>query len=202
MTPIVWKIRSSDQIHKLVSVESAFSNEEIDLIKQHASTLDARPPFISASDPNIQKLIDNSLRKCQVKWIEPTEESKWIFQRLVDVIQKVNGQFFNFNLYALQLLQYTIYNEEDQGFYGPHRDSRIVAEDGFVRKLSFSLQLTDPSEYEGGELIVDIEFDEKIAPKSIGAINFFPSDLLHEAKPVTKGVRHVLVGWVVGPPLV
>jgi PKHD-type hydroxylase len=202
MTPIAWKLRSTEQIHKFVTVDSVFSNEEIDLIKQHAVTLEEKPPFVSTLDPNMPNKINNSIRQCQVKWIEPVEECKWLFQRLVDVIQKVNGEVFNFNLYGIQSLQYTIYKEEDQGFYSPHRDAKITADNGFVRKLSFSLQLTDPSEYEGGKLILDTEFDEKTASKNFGSINFFPSDLLHEVKPVTKGCRHVLVGWVVGPPLV
>lgn len=202
MIPIVWKLRNTEQIHRLISIDAVFSKEEIERIKNYASTLEEKQPLIGATDSANSITINPNIRRCQVKWIEPVEECRWIFQRLVDVIQKVNAQFFNFNLYGIQSLQYTIYKEEDQGFYGQHKDSRVVAEEGLVRKLSFSLQLTDPSEYEGGELSVDVSFDESIAPKDFGSMNFFPSHLLHEAKPVTKGCRHVLVGWVMGPPLV
>ena len=45
---------------------------------------------------------------------------------------------------------------------------------------------------------VDKEF---IAPKTKGTIIFFESTILHEVKPVKKGTRYALVGWVQGPNL-
>ena len=200
MMQVVWALRETEQLHKVISVENVFSREEIETIKQYAATLEERLPFVGISNKEPPALKD-SVRKCQVKWITPEDETKWIFHRLVDIIQKVNGQFFNLNLYGLHPLQYTIYTEKDQGFYTKHRDVAVNSENGFARKLSFSLQLTEPSEYEGGELITDVDFNPVTAPKTLGVINFFVSDLLHEAKPVTKGTRHVLVGWVVGPPI-
>lgn len=201
MMQVVWTLRESAQIHKVVSLANVFSLDDLNKIKQYAATLEEKQPFIGFSDQVTNPVIKDNVRKCQIKWIEPNEETKWIFQRLVDIIYKVNGQFFNLNLHGLQSLQYTIYDEKDNGFYSEHRDSRGHSENGLVRKLSFSLQLTDPSDYEGGELVIDSSFNPNIAPKELGAMHFFVSDMLHEAKPVTKGMRHALVGWVVGPPL-
>lgn len=73
---------------------------------------------------------------------------------------------------------------------------------GFFRKLTFSIQLSDPSEYEGGDLIIDVGFYPTTASKVLGDAIFFLPDAVHEAKPVTKGSRHVLVGWVSGPATV
>ena len=101
-------------------------------------------------------------------------------------------------------LQFSEYTEEKRGFYSKHSDCGLKKSlDNYVdiRKLSFTVQLTDENEYEGGELIFHLDKEEKKAPKSKGTIIFFESDVLHEVKPVTKGVRHSLVSWVQGPNL-
>jgi len=66
------------------------------------------------------------------------------------------------------------------------------------RKLSMSVQLSDPKSYEGG----DLEF-MRVAQKSerdVGALIVFPSFLQHRVTPVTKGTRYSLVAWVHGKP--
>jgi PKHD-type hydroxylase len=64
-----------------------------------------------------------------------------------------------------------------------------------------SLLLSDPSEFEGGELQVKTDSDEAITLEATqGRAWFFPSWALHRVTPVTKGVRRSLVIWVGGPP--
>ena len=67
------------------------------------------------------------------------------------------------------------------------------------RKLSFSIQLTNPDLYEGGDLNIYKEKTPIQASRALGTINFFPSYVLHRVTPVTKGYRNCLVGWVSGP---
>lgn len=67
-----------------------------------------------------------------------------------------------------------------------------------VRKLSFTIQLTNPAEYDGG----DLEFMPAITDKKIreqGTMTIFPSYKVHRVSPVTQGVRHSIVGWIYGP---
>jgi predicted 2-oxoglutarate/Fe(II)-dependent dioxygenase YbiX len=68
-----------------------------------------------------------------------------------------------------------------------------------TRKLSFIVQLSDPKDYEGG----DIEFlnskTDKEALRQQGKLIIFPAFLSHKITKVTKGVRHAIVGWVHGP---
>jgi PKHD-type hydroxylase len=85
-------------------------------------------------------------------------------------------------------------------------------EHGKIRKLSMTCQLTDGSEYQGGELEFDFRnYDphmrdeskhlrqaKEILPK--GSIIVFPSFVWHRVKPVTKGVRYSLVMWNLGYP--
>jgi PKHD-type hydroxylase len=98
----------------------------------------------------------------------------------------------------LEGIQFTKYSAP-AGRYGKHVDSWVK---GPVRKLSFTLQLSDPQEYEGGELRLYFKDDPEVMPKPQGAITLFPSYVLHEVTPVTKGTRYSLVAWVTGKPFV
>ena len=68
------------------------------------------------------------------------------------------------------------------------------------RKISFSIQLSDPDDYEGGELLLN-HGNDCVVSKTKGSMTLFPSFTVHEVKPVTKGIRYSLVGWVVGDKL-
>ena len=69
------------------------------------------------------------------------------------------------------------------------------------RKLSLSMLLSDPSEFEGGEFQVKTDDDNVKQLETVkGRAWFFPSYTLHRVAPVTKGVRRSLVLWVGGPP--
>ena len=91
--------------------------------------------------------------------------------------------------------QYADYSEEYQGFYKIHKDSG-GSNAMRSRLLSASLQLTDPLEYEGGDLILYPRDKKVIAPKDIGTITIFLSLINHEVTPVTSGMRNSLVTWV------
>ena len=83
---------------------------------------------------------------------------------------------------------------------------------GKIRKLSMTCQLTDGSEYDGGELEFDFrQYEPPMRDESIhlkqakeilakGSIIVFPSFVWHRVKPVTKGVRYSLVMWNLGYP--
>ena len=69
------------------------------------------------------------------------------------------------------------------------------------RKISIVLQLSDPEEYEGGELEMFVSKDIQKIPKKKGAAVLFPSYCMHRVTPVTKGERRSIVLWVSGPAL-
>ena len=64
--------------------------------------------------------------------------------------------------------------------------------------MSLSIQLTDPKEYEGGDLCLYQEEKGDIMKKEQGTLILFPSYTLHEVKPITKGERNSLVSCVTG----
>jgi PKHD-type hydroxylase len=72
---------------------------------------------------------------------------------------------------------------------------------GSLRKISVVIQLSDPTEYEGGELqVMNGEEPYRVCNKEKGSLIMFPSFLLHRVTPVTKGCRRSLVLWISGPP--
>ena len=85
-------------------------------------------------------------------------------------------------------------------FYGKHVDNTMIgsAVTGNVTRadLSFTLFLTEPDTYEGGELAVDINGQQVLAKGNPGELILYDSGLLHEVKPVTSGMRISTVGWI------
>lgn len=142
----------------------------------------------------------NTYRRSKTCFIPKTWEFTEIYLKIFNFTNKLNKDTFNFNLNEIQELQYTEYDESYQGHYDWHTD--IGLKDTSQRKLSISIQLSDSSEYEGGELQINTGGHIKTCKKTKGTLIVFPSFLLHRVAPVTKGTRRSLVMWVVGPPFV
>jgi PKHD-type hydroxylase len=137
------------------------------------------------------------VRDSKISWLYPIDGIDWVFRRVTDITLNLNERFFKFDLFGLnEGFQFTNY-EAPSGKYGKHVDRSINIP---VRKLSISIQLTNPEEYEGGELkLYDGDDEEAITmDKAQGTLIIFPSYILHEVMPVTKGERNSLVTWVTG----
>lgn len=140
----------------------------------------------------------SKIRISPVSWIRSdVPENRWIWERICSSIMNMNNQFFNYDLNEIQSLQFTTYDSEEKGFYGKHID--MMYRGNGTRKLSLSVQLSDPSDYEGGDLLIYNGEQPLNLPKVQGTGIFFPSYSLHEVTPVTKGIRYSLVAWSLGP---
>lgn len=140
--------------------------------------------------------LNNKIRLSKNSWLMPNDDSNWIFRRVTDVIMDLNNKYFKFDLFGfIEGFQFTRYDAPG-GKYDQHIDRGLNT---WTRKLSFVLQLTDPKEYEGGDLEL-IFGDEPTQPKKEqGFVTVFPSYVLHRVTPVTKGTRYSLVAWITGP---
>jgi PKHD-type hydroxylase len=78
--------------------------------------------------------------------------------------------------------------------YGNHVDEPIL--DGHRSDLSFTLFLTDPSHYDGGELVIDTASGEEAMKLEPGSAVLYPATTLHRVAAVTRGTRYAGVGWV------
>jgi len=144
--------------------------------------------------------VDETVRRSSIFWIPKVKRYDWIYKRILDLIGKSNDEFFHFDLNEIaETLQFTKYGPGEK--YDWHVDGGGIQLQG-LRKLSLVIQLSDPCDYEGGELQIGTSTDDKIevADKNKGCTIIFPSYMRHRATEVTKGTRYSLVLWVSGPP--
>jgi PKHD-type hydroxylase len=171
--------------------ENGFSDEEINKIHEYAEKFHYKEGEIfSNSDIH-------NIRRSKLKWLEPSNESTWLYKKIFDLANIANDSCFKFKLhYAEDDLQYTLYEEKCKGKYDWHID--IGEGINSLRKISVVLLLTDPNEFEGGELQFFISDKSRSVPLKKGSIVFFPSFFLHRVTEVTKGNRQTLVLWLGG----
>jgi PKHD-type hydroxylase len=172
---------------------SVFNDKECDSIIDIGKSLET---LIAKVDDDVT--INTSVRKTNISWIPVEEHTKWIFQRCTEAINDINKRFFNFDLIQIESLQFTAYDEHGS-FYDKHIDIMPSSGTGNHRKLSFSIQLSNPEDYTGGDLNLHYKKSYETAKKDRGVATFFPSYCLHEVTPITSGKRYSLVGWVSGP---
>lgn len=185
----------AEHIEPWVWWDGAFSDQELDWLQQQAVNANNRA---QVGTPDIQEEELAKIRRSKVSWIHNSLETEWVFKKLAHVAASLNSQFYRFDLTGFgEPLQLTNYDQSEQGMYGWHQDyggNRTVS-----RKLSLVLQLTDPSQYEGGNLEIKTASDAQTVKKQRGLIAAFPSYVLHQVTPVTQGNRQSLVAWVSGP---
>ena len=154
------------------------------------------------------RIIDESIRLSDVKWLG---DCRWIIDLMLPYIESANiNAKWGYDITGLGRLQLTKYKEG--GFYDWHRDGLGDHTAGlqygddpnkYVRKLSATVLLDDG--YEGGEFQF-ISHDRTSHVVStpeffrVGSVIVFPSFMNHRVTPVTKGTRHSLVSWFLGPP--
>jgi PKHD-type hydroxylase len=172
--------------------DKAFTPEECKKIIDYAEQFEKRNAGVSNKGE-----LNSKIRESKVVWITPDPEINWVYQRLTDIITKLNEDYFRFDLFGfIEGFQFTEYNAPS-GHYGKHVDNMY---NGTVRKLSFVLQLSDPKNYKGGELQIHLGGMPDVMKKEQGTVVTFPSPTLHEVTPITKGRRYSLVGWITGKP--
>jgi len=183
-------------VEKFAWLENVFSKEQLDWLQQKAKT----PTNVAEVGGGSGGVVDPNIRRSSVSWLSNTPETSWVFDALAHAVSSLNAQYFRFDLTGFgEPIQLTNYDSTEHGMYGWHVDFG----GGFntpSRKLSLVLQLSDPSEYEGGALELQPNNAQAVRMrKHRGLITVFPSWTLHQVTPVTWGSRQSLVLWVTGP---
>ena len=174
--------------------EGIFTAEECDKIIAISRSFPPEKASIEGVAPDGKLAL---VRKSRISWIGWTPETDWIFRRLQEWAVKINDHHYRFDLSGIfDKLQFTEYEAPDS-HYTWHED--LDKNSPSTRKLSIVTQLSDPNDYEGGELQFFLSSEITI-PRKKGATTFFPPYLQHRVKPITKGKRYSLVVWVNGPP--
>lgn len=198
--------------------EKFFSDQEIEKIKELALEISPEDGLIGTGCDDHMKddlnrhIKDSStgnvdyIRRSTLRWIELEKPSEWLYKKIIQTIKEVNALNFNYIITFLEMLQFTEYDEVNKGMYRVHNDSgdnNHIDNSVDIRKISFSVQLSDSVDYEGGDLILYGEEENQLKKmtRNKGDVIFFSSNIEHEVTPVTKGKRYSLVGWVNGPNL-
>ena len=190
--------------------EGGFNGEEINRITQGISSnslfdgTDISDAVITTggsenSDDSGTTAVVAEYRRSKISWVPKTENSKWLYEKIGIMVNEANENLWNFDIVGMtELIQYTEYDQNYKGHYDWHMD--VGDGENSKRKISLVLQLSDPSEYEGGELELMISKDITTFRKEKGSVICFPSFFMHRVKPVTRGNRKSLVIWISGPP--
>jgi len=184
-----------DEWHQYAWQEKSFTSEELDQIIELGVNLPIQLATLgdNTSRTKKEKL---AIRKNKVSWIDVNSETEWLYQRLTGVVSEMNKVYFGFSLAGFfESLQFTMYKGAGD-HYEKHCDRAFNKN---CRKLSLVLQLSDPKDYEGGDLLLHTSRNPIVMPKERGTICLFPSFTLHQVTPITKGNRYTLVAWVHGP---
>lgn len=164
--------------------------DQIDSLWNHETKTRAE---VSGGD----SLYVEEIRRSSVIPVMPEEQYEWIFNRISTLASQANIEKYGFDILGLyEPLQMAEYGPDDyfqwHMDFGPGESSR--------RKLSLTVQLSDPDSYEGGNLQFLINNRTVDAPRDRGTVVIFPSFVLHRVTPVTSGRRRSIVGWISGVP--
>ena len=176
-------------------MNNAFTPEEVERIICLEELLEFEQGVVGSAKAGA---VNSQARNSNVSFIFPSDNSNWLYEKLADLIAQANHDLFMHNIDRLEPLQYTVYTEGQH--YDWHFDS-FQSYEPLERKVSGVVFLSDPDEYEGGDLEVittgSPDRSERIRPYK-GEIVFFDSHFCHKVHPVISGVRKTLVFWVMG----
>lgn len=175
--------------------EGALTAAECDTIVARARAYPESSATIGFSDTTRN---DSDYRSSTVRWLDAYREAD-IVGRIMTFVYSSNRTNFGVDIVAPFDVQFTEYHASKNGHYDWHQDVWLESPRPYDRKLSVVVQLSEPTEYGGGEF----EFfglqapGAKFAPR--GSLLIFPSFLQHCVRPVDRGTRLSLVTWVEGP---
>jgi PKHD-type hydroxylase len=175
-----------------VTWQGGFSAEELDRVIMLGEALHLQRATVDGG-----VVPHESVRVSKTAWMRHDADSAWLYDRLAFIVRKLNGLNYRFDIDGfVEDFQYTVYNGDEGGHYDWHID--YTFSDLPPRKLGVVLQLSDPADYEGGDLEVRAGPRETVL-RERGLVTMFSGLTLHRVSPVTSGIRRSLVAWVAGP---
>ena len=139
-------------------------------------------------------------RKSTIRWCN---HAPWVQDLLYEYVKEANRNAFKVSLTEptpSAEFQFTEYHGDQNGHYGVHHDVDFINDNPLDRKLSITVQLSNPEDYEGGSFeFYDCENPQPDQLRRRGTILVFPSYFAHAVHPVTSGIRYSMVAWFSGP---
>lgn len=188
--------------------ESAIPEPVCDFIVQEGKQLKQDTAKVRKDDGT--NIVKEEARKTKIAfWYA----NHWVNGLMEHHIRMANAELWNYHISITQGIQFGIYGPGDNydwhkdEFDKPFGEKATAIWQGQARKVSAVLNLTDPSEYSGGQLkfkntfgaeIGGPEFDQRLSKK--GSLIVFPAYVLHTVIPVKTGERCSLASWMLGDP--
>lgn len=139
---------------------------------------------------------NTQVRRSHVVFIKKRASTRWLYSRIMELAEEINRRFFCVDISSIEgNIQLARYDASELGFYNWHTD---FSRNAPRRKISVSIQLSHPQEYEGGDLELFFSGEPYQCDKERGDFIAFPSFMLHRVTPVTRGTRWSLVAWISG----
>ena len=148
---------------------------------------------------NTKGFIDNpDVRNTEVIFHPCKSDLGKFFKQNAKTVNKESEWFFNISrIETIQILKYT-----EGSFYKRHVDLTFPSGKGYhqkQRKISCSLQLNSPNEYQGGVFtLFNLEGEISYIHLDKGDLLLFPSFISHQVGEVTKGIRYSATAWIEG----
>ena len=150
--------------------------------------------YLSKLPEKVVDLIEKDLTESST-----ISETHWIGGFMWHYILRANRENFMYNVSHLDgdSVKFKIYNEGDGQTW--HVDAKPQEGDEDIRKISFTVQLSDVDDYEGGNVqVLDESGTMYNLPRERGTVVLFDSASRHRVDKVRKGTRKALVGWALG----
>lgn len=133
------------------------------------------------------------LVKRNIQLLPSSDTYKALDKRVIELLMSDDSPLMT-SIFPKQIIN-ILFSRTSAGMrYGNHVDAAHTTQGR--RDYSFTLFLTNPSDYEGGELILNVPPEQKAIKLEPGSIIIYPTKYLHEVREVTKGERMVCVGWI------
>jgi predicted 2-oxoglutarate/Fe(II)-dependent dioxygenase YbiX len=133
----------------------------------------------------------------RVAYLGVGPDTQWLYAKLWHIFNSIN-RWYAFELRGLvDELQFSTYSVGD----GINWHLDTGAGQTSTRKISISVQLTQGTDYSGGDLEFS-GFPQLEAARDRGTVILFPAFLAHRIARITRGLRHSLVAWAHGPAFV
>jgi len=176
-----------------LAVPGAFSGEECDLLIALGAAGEGAPGPVYGADGGV---VDTRQRDVRTLLLTRDGDSEWLFAKLDRLLGAASEAFalpVGPIVEPVQILRYGVGNH----FQSWHSDAGI--ENQHRRRISLSVELSERSDYEGGEL--EVVPDRLGRPRTLprGSVQLFPSRALHRVTPVVRGTRWALVAWTGAP---
>lgn len=188
----------------ILSVQTRLPKDVCDAIVNQYGSIETKEAQVrNLENHQFKYETDDVRRKTDIHWIPETD---WIVGMVSYYVNHLNDEHFRYDISGISggYFQYSVY--KDGGHYDWHNDESrnlyyVTQKKETVRKLSFSLQLSDSDDYDGGDLMFRVNDSKENTKQSRerGTLVVFDSRQFHKVSPVTRGVRHSLVGWFTGP---